>query len=132
MNYTWIARDITSIRVPHTKELLVVDKYKLYNKGWKVREGINTLETRLYNELIKAKSIYYENLDYYRRYGGIYPSYDYINSLDKSISDIKVLRKQIQDMLILMKDKYNYRYTQSFKQYIERVEEVLSLHNLLN
>ncbi len=76
----------------------------------------------LYQEYAKEKEIFYNKVNYYKRYGGVYPSSDYKESLD-FIDRLKEMKEDILDRVDEMKEENFYYW--DFYLYLRDILRVL-------
>lgn len=95
---------------------------EIISKSFEVVRYLNNSINELYEEYKKRKVIYYSNVDYYKKFGGLYPTNTFRRVLDK-IDELKETKKYILENIDEI--KITRRYDLEFKEYID------SLLNLL-
>ena len=111
------------------------DKYKMESStaeanivvknSYKVLEEVNKLLTELFAELKKANETYRSNLEYYRKFRGVYPSDDYLQDLHKIIDSLKSLQSSIKNNINTITSKKPWEYQVSFKSAIDNVIKLI-------
>lgn len=120
-NYIDTAKQILTTRVKHTSVLICDNKDRVLKLWLHLRKKLIGLENCLYFDSQELKIIYYQNINYYKKFGGTYPSYSYIEEELAVLENLRKLRRKITHY----SEKMNGKYIESFKQYLYTIKEIL-------
>lgn len=88
----------------------------IISKSFRVIKYLNKSIKDLYDRYYRQKDIYYSNLNYYKKFGGLYPTNTFRDTL-REIDDLKEIKKYVLENIDEI--KFTKKYTFEFKEYIE-------------